>query len=164
MFLQNDRDVLGMIDQKNSSWVDQVRKEYGGESKANSTTNDSPPADYAKRFEAQKKKLELLRKAGKTKEAEVIASQLRKYKQRFGDPATSKPSEEKADNNASNEMPQEKAEELVNQAYLRTVSRYPTTNELTESVKYMASAPDAAAGARDLLWALLNTKEFIVNH
>jgi hypothetical protein len=29
---------------------------------------------------------------------------------------------------------------------------------------HMSEAKDVVAGARDLLWALLNTKEFIVNH
>jgi hypothetical protein len=54
--------------------------------------------------------------------------------------------------------------EVVEQAYLRTLSRYPTPDEVQDAVAYMASAETPVEGARDLLWALLNTKEFIVNH
>jgi hypothetical protein len=55
------------------------------------------------------------------------------------------------------------AESLVGQAYLRTLGRRPTESELTIACQFLKDAPDMAAGMRDLLWALLNTKEFIVN-
>ena len=55
-------------------------------------------------------------------------------------------------------------ESIVRQAYLRTVSRYPADDELKKSVAYIAQAEDPVDGVRDVLWALLNTKEFIVNH
>jgi hypothetical protein len=32
------------------------------------------------------------------------------------------------------------------------------------AANYMAAENDVKAGLRDVLWALLNTKEFIVNH
>lgn len=53
---------------------------------------------------------------------------------------------------------------LVREAYLRTVSRPPTKEELNIGRKYLADSPSPTGGMRDLLWALLNTKEFIVNH
>jgi hypothetical protein len=55
-------------------------------------------------------------------------------------------------------------ESIVRQAYLRTVSRYPADDELKKSLAYIAQAEDPVDGVRDVLWALLNTKEFIVNH
>jgi hypothetical protein len=54
--------------------------------------------------------------------------------------------------------------ELVRQAYLRSLSRYPTDDELSRSVQYIAESSDTITGLRGVLWALLNTKEFIVNH
>ena len=54
--------------------------------------------------------------------------------------------------------------EVVRQAYLRTLSREPTAEETTRAVQHVPEAADTAAGLRDLLWALMNTKEFIVNH
>lgn len=55
-------------------------------------------------------------------------------------------------------------ENLIRQAYLRTVSRPPTSEELQRSKEYIAQSEQASSGMRDLVWALLNTKEFIVNH
>ena len=53
---------------------------------------------------------------------------------------------------------------IVKQAFLRTLSRYPDDRELSRSRGYVEGAEDTTQGLRDLLWALLNTKEFIVNH
>nr|MCS5574354.1 hypothetical protein [Pseudomonadales bacterium] len=54
--------------------------------------------------------------------------------------------------------------QIVQEAYLRTLSRYPTDQELERSVKYLDESTDLSKGAKDLLWVLLNTKEFILNH
>jgi hypothetical protein len=56
------------------------------------------------------------------------------------------------------------ATDVVKQAYLRTLSRYPTEQELSRSRQYIEESGDTVDGIRGLLWALLNTKEFIVNH
>jgi hypothetical protein len=53
---------------------------------------------------------------------------------------------------------------LVREAYLRTLSRPPSAAELDRSMQFIANANTPSNGMRDLLWALLNTKEFIVNH
>jgi hypothetical protein len=53
-------------------------------------------------------------------------------------------------------------DELIQQAYLRTLSRLPTENEVATSREHFASASDPLVALRDLLWALLNTKEFMV--
>ncbi|HEX4130213.1 MAG TPA: DUF1549 domain-containing protein [Pirellulales bacterium] len=57
-----------------------------------------------------------------------------------------------------------KAADLVRQAYLRTFSRQPSEKELARADEYLAQSPDLASGLRDLLWALMNSKEFVVNH
>ena len=54
-------------------------------------------------------------------------------------------------------------DELIRQAYLRTVSRLPEEHELSAARRYLAEADDKRSGLRDLLWALINTKEFILN-
>jgi hypothetical protein len=53
---------------------------------------------------------------------------------------------------------------LIRQAYLRTLSRLPTPDEFTRCQNYLAQAESPLAGAKGLLWTLINTKEFIVNH
>lgn len=54
--------------------------------------------------------------------------------------------------------------ELIRQLYLRTLSRQPDEQELGRAQEYLVEMKDLSAGLRDLTWALLNTKEFIVNH
>lgn len=52
-------------------------------------------------------------------------------------------------------------EELIRQAYLRVLSRLPDERETGIARKHLEA--DAAGGLRDLVWALVNTKEFQVN-
>ena len=53
---------------------------------------------------------------------------------------------------------------LVNEAYLRTLSRFPEEIEMKESLQYLKSTDTLKEGLHDLLWVLLNTQEFITNH
>lgn len=53
---------------------------------------------------------------------------------------------------------------LVREAYLRTVSRLPNEQEMKIATEHFAAADDTVQGLRALLWALLNTKEFLLNH
>lgn len=53
---------------------------------------------------------------------------------------------------------------LIAEAFLRTHSRHPTAAEMQRSRDHLARANTPSAGLRDLLWALLNTREFITNH
>lgn len=53
-------------------------------------------------------------------------------------------------------------EELVRQAWLRTVNRFPTQDEFARGMQHLNTTDSLAEGMRDLLWALLNTKEFLL--
>ncbi|MCA9216024.1 MAG: DUF1553 domain-containing protein [Planctomycetales bacterium] len=52
--------------------------------------------------------------------------------------------------------------QLAREAWLRTVSRPPSDQELTRAVEHVEAAASVAEGMRDLMWALINTKEFIL--
>ena len=54
--------------------------------------------------------------------------------------------------------------EVINKAWLRTVNRLPRAEEISRAKKHLASVPSLEEGVTDLLWALINTKEFILNH
>src|SRR5262249_17703046 len=54
--------------------------------------------------------------------------------------------------------------DAIEEAYLRTLNRLPDAREAAVAARYLADAGEPAKGIRDLLWALLNTKEFITNH
>jgi hypothetical protein len=53
---------------------------------------------------------------------------------------------------------------VVKEAFLRTLGRPPSAAEAKRSAAHLAQAGDRAEGLHDLLWALLNTREFITNH
>ena len=55
-------------------------------------------------------------------------------------------------------------EELIRAAYLRTVCRPPTAAETDAGLAHVAQAKDLRSGLADVLWALVNTKEFLLNH
>jgi hypothetical protein len=54
--------------------------------------------------------------------------------------------------------------EIVEEFFLRTFSRKPTAEESADAVAFLEKAADRKVGAEDLLWTLLNAKEFLFNH
>jgi hypothetical protein len=52
--------------------------------------------------------------------------------------------------------------EIVTEFYLAALSRYPTARELERIVPRLAKATDQRKAVEDLLWAVLNTKEFLL--
>ncbi len=55
-------------------------------------------------------------------------------------------------------------EQLIRTAYLRTVSREPTEQELSRSREHLRLSENTVEGLRDLMWVLINTQEFLTNH
>lgn len=54
--------------------------------------------------------------------------------------------------------------QVVEELYLRTVSRYPTAEERIRAEAAVARAKNVRVGFEDLFWALLNSKGFLYNH
>jgi len=54
--------------------------------------------------------------------------------------------------------------EMVNELYLVTLSRPAHMEEVNRGVHWIALAPTPREGVQDLLWALLNSREFLFNH
>lgn len=55
-------------------------------------------------------------------------------------------------------------EELVNEMFLATLTRFPKPDEKAEAIKHLAEARNRSEAVTDILWALINTREFILNH
>jgi hypothetical protein len=55
-------------------------------------------------------------------------------------------------------------EKLVEELFLATLSRPPNDDELCGALDHLKRAPDREAKCVDLVWALINTREFILNH
>jgi len=54
--------------------------------------------------------------------------------------------------------------EIIEELYLRTLSRFPKQEEARLAQQGINQAPSPREGYEDLLWALLNSKEFLFNH
>jgi hypothetical protein len=58
-----------------------------------------------------------------------------------------------------------KPEEIISDLYLRTLNRAPTADERTKLIGFIGDKPqEQQKGLEDLLWALLNSQEFMFNH
>ncbi|HKA05887.1 MAG TPA: DUF1553 domain-containing protein [Gemmataceae bacterium] len=54
--------------------------------------------------------------------------------------------------------------EMIEELYLVTLSRPPQSEEVSKANGWIASAKDQREGLQDLLWTLLNSREFLFNH
>ena len=55
-------------------------------------------------------------------------------------------------------------EQIVEELYLVTLSRMPSQDEIDRAQRWMREAPTPKEGLQDLLWVLLNSREFLFNH
>jgi hypothetical protein len=54
--------------------------------------------------------------------------------------------------------------QLVDELFLATLSRFPDGTEKRAALDRIAAADTHSAGCADVLWALVNTREFVLNH
>jgi hypothetical protein len=55
-------------------------------------------------------------------------------------------------------------ERAVEELYLAAFSRLPTTAERQRANEYLSRQTDLRRGLEDVLWVLVNSKEFMFNH
>lgn len=55
-------------------------------------------------------------------------------------------------------------EDLINQVWLRTVGRLPSESDRERAFRHLDSVDSLPEGLRDLVWAMINTREFLLNH
>jgi hypothetical protein len=55
-------------------------------------------------------------------------------------------------------------EEIVEELFLATLTRPPSARERQRLAEYVQGRPSRQAGFTDVVWALINTREFILNH
>jgi len=55
-------------------------------------------------------------------------------------------------------------DEALNELFLATLARLPNDRERKAFAGHMQTAPNRRAAFADTLWALINTREFILNH
>jgi hypothetical protein len=189
VFIRNDSDVLkAMIDPKNS-WLSQVASEQGW-SMPRSNDRDFDKVDMKRRNEEREleeldRRVRTFRKqldqavARKAPEASIrdFKSRLALYEKRYVEKESSikKASDDSskltadeikssAGNNKVESVMLKQLDKLIEDAFLRTLTRQPQPEEMTASRQAIAAAPTPIEGLSDLLWALINSKEFILNH
>ena len=55
-------------------------------------------------------------------------------------------------------------EATVEEIFLATLSRFPTDQERADALRHLTAAESREEAVTDLMWALVNTREFILNH
>ncbi len=155
VYLQNDGDVLNMIGRR-GSWLD----ELGKSQTRTPVNNNGNSADQRQQLENQveqlARQLERARRQNNARQATRLQDQMKDLRKQI---AELQPERQPATAPVAID-----AGQAVTQAYLRTVSRYPTDSEMQTAVAYINESSDKLTGIRDVLWSLINTKEFIVNH
>ena len=168
IYLRNDLDVMAALDSPRNGWLKQVADELGEPFRPNAVAAArTQPANYAKQLEALETRIAAARKD--KKRARQLA-QLKRQRQtlvrRYGalppHPSNVDAVKEFAANGSG--VTDEQLGAVVRQAYLRTVSRPPTAEETAIGIEAIRAPDSVVDGVRDLLWALINTKEFQVNH
>jgi hypothetical protein len=160
VFLQNDRDMLAQIERK-GGWVEAVSRPYEA-AKVEADRAAAGKARDAEKLVAQAEhRLEKLkeRKANEKALAQAEAALAAARRDARIDQRPTPPAEAGATAPAPADVAR-----IVRQAYLRTLSRPPTEPEASRAASYFSETASVREAARDLLWALLNTKEFLVNH
>jgi hypothetical protein len=55
-------------------------------------------------------------------------------------------------------------EKAIEELYLAAYARYPSAEERTKTLAYVQGQKDLRRGLEDVVWALLNSREFMFNH
>ncbi len=149
LFTRNDPELLGaLVQSKGAAWVEEIRKATSGKSLAGRSKGE------AAQLESLINKLEM--KLIKNPTSKELQRDLGQTKERFAKLQPKPIATEKA-------VPA-KAIDYITEVFLRTVSRPPTASEIEKARVDLAAANTLDEGVHELLWAMLNTREFIVNH
>lgn len=152
VFLQNDTFMLQALEGGRDSWLAQISEP--------STDRLSDGADTERiDFDREISRTKTRIKRVKDKDD---ADQVQQLEQKLAELEKAKAEKEEAEKAPAKLNVDEPT--LVRQVYLRTLSRHPTPEEMDRCLAYLAESESPAAGAKGLLWTLINTKEFIVNH
>ena len=162
LFLRNDGELLAQIERK-GGWVDELPKDkVATKDQKLNPEKTKQLNELVAQITKLNQRIDKLGDTAKPEEVEAAKKRLErllKLKEQLVKSTSPQPKAE--DQPLSKALP---TKEITESAYLRTLSRYPSTAELSKCEAYFTSAKDQNAATRDLIWALLNTKEFIINH
>jgi hypothetical protein len=186
VFLVNDSAVQDWLSDPKTSWVASVADKYGWSLSGKTVNNKERQAQLQRvldSFQQRKERIEnRIDEARKNDQAKLVASmqkqkqdlirQIRAVAKRNGieDEVRAwidgRDVLSQAEGPAATEsrMTNEQAMWVAENAYLRSLSRQPNAQELAASIDFLRSDENPVAAVEGLMWSLINTKEFILNH
>lgn len=159
VYMQNDRDVLQMVGIRKDGWVEQVAKKVNPNARPDGNQNERKVGNIRKQIDNIERQLKKADQPKENPKVRKLRGQLDSLRKQL---AKLTPTQDSSTQRTDLSKPD--SERLIHQAYLRTLSRPPSATELARCQLHVSDAEDTVQGFRDVLWALLNTKEFIVNH
>jgi hypothetical protein len=160
VFLQNDREILGLVGGSRGTWLDTVARDLQPGRQSNDAASERRIVQLENQLASAEKQLERLRKQKNEQQIAKAERRIALIEKQLDSLTVDAQKNAEEATAASGE----KIAGYVIDAYLRTLSRYPNEKELERSLAYVNEASDPVQGLGDVLWAVLNTKEFIVNH
>lgn len=166
IFLRNDQDLFTLIEQRDG-WLQEVGQEYGliadPKGKQADKREQQNLLTLSNQIEKTERQLAKARKQENEKQVERLEPQLKRLKQQHARLANQLKGKKEVSEDGLVVLAQADREQIIRQAYLRTLNRLPKEEELQRASQHLETTA-GIEGVRDLLWTLLNTKEFIINH
>ncbi|QEG42935.1 DUF1549 and DUF1553 domain-containing protein [Roseimaritima ulvae] len=167
VYLRNDTEIHMRLSDK-KGWVAEAcraMKVPGPVAQAQDTTErlQRQKKNYQRMLAAKRKQLQQLNGKQLAARETKIKAEMQRLRDRLAELDGDSPALP-GDKPAVTEEATESIGEAVQQAYLRTLCRYPEPAELQRSVAFVHESPTVAEGLESVMWSLINTKEFILNH
>ena len=168
IYLQNDEEVLAALERR-GGWLHQTALHLGVPFRPREAYGPGMSRNIVQmaiQLPELRKEAEQLRIAGKTAEYEAKVERIkinRNYLGMFSDDELEKLVSRENEIVPTPSGPKPTVEELIREAYLRSLGRQPTERQFAAAKQYVSESPNVVAGVRDVLWALLNSQEFCVN-
>ena len=193
VFIRNDADVLNAMNDEHS-WLAQVAKEYNLPAPRKSGPNlalakmeekkdlrteevlDRDVRKYRRQLESLSLQEDIAKKDNTERAIKRVKSELALAEKRLKELTALKQTASREPlvpaavyldgplRLAEHGLSHEDAVKILEEVYLRTLSRKPNESELSRSHNAIAMAENPTNGISDVLWALINSKEFILNH
>jgi hypothetical protein len=119
------------------------------------------PEQKARRIGQITARLQKAQEAGDARQVKLITLRLEEVKRL---PTKARPAAAPIGVMKPSQLALSKKKDLIRTVYLRTLSRYPKDQESDRALAYLNSSDNVFSGLRDVVWAVVNTEEFIVNH
>lgn len=179
IYLRNDMEMYQQLASKNG-WVAQACASLG---EAGPGQASNPQKDQIAR-KAEQNRVQMIarvkrylalnpnRRAGQREKFEESYKAMRKRFKQFGYETPSLSAiladpdawQLVSTGNANAKEASDSLESIVEDAYLRALSRTPDREELEIAMQYINDSDSVADGLSSVMWALVNTKEFIITH